>query len=141
MFMPAELAWLEPVLVLAAVVFVVGLIGNLLSFSNRFVNALVTGLLVAVIGGAIFYSLFRDSIPHTIATPQDLAWLEPVLISAAIVFVVDLIGNMLSFNSRLANALVTALIFAAIFGAVSYMAYKDTGVVPTLTKEVAPATK
>ena len=36
--MPAEFAWLQPVLIAAAVVFVLDLIGNMLSFSNRFVK-------------------------------------------------------------------------------------------------------
>ncbi len=43
-------------------------------------------------------------------------WLEPVLIAAAVVFVVDLIGNMLTFSNRIVNALVTAILFAVIFG-------------------------
>lgn len=45
------------------------------------------------------------------------AWLQPVLIASAVVFVLDLIGNMLSFSNRLVNALVTALVFGVLFGA------------------------
>jgi hypothetical protein len=51
--LPANLAWLEPVLWGAIVVFIVDLIGNMLSFSNRFVNALVTAIVFAVIFGAL----------------------------------------------------------------------------------------
>lgn len=51
------------------------------------------------------------------------SFLEPVLIAAAVVFVVDLIGNILSFSNRFLNALVTAILFAAIFGALSYYGY------------------
>lgn len=47
----------------------------------------------------------------------EFAWLQPVLMAAAVVFVLDLIGNMLSFSSRIINALVTALVFAVLFGA------------------------
>lgn len=47
-------------------------------------------------------------------------WLEPVLIAAAVVFVVDLIGNILTFSNRFVNALVTALLFALIFGGLTY---------------------
>lgn len=47
--------------------------------------------------------------------PANLAWLEPVIIGAIVVFVVDLIGNMLSFSNRIVNALVTAIVFAIIF--------------------------
>ena len=111
MFLPNDLSWLEPVLIAAAVVFVVDLIGNMLSFSNRLVNALVTALVFAVIFGTLFGLAFRDGWkPSPIFMPADFAWLEPVLISAGIVFVVGLIGNLLSFENRFVNALVTAIV-------------------------------
>lgn len=47
---------------------------------------------------------------------SEIHWLQPVLIAAAVVFVLDLIGNMLSFSNRVVNALVTALVFAVVFG-------------------------
>lgn len=47
------------------------------------------------------------------------AWLYPVLIAAAIVFVVDLIGNYITFNNRFLNALVQAVLFAIVFGALT----------------------
>ena len=65
--------------------------------------------------------------------PAEFSWLEPVLIAAAVVFVVDLIGNMISFSNRFVNALVTALVFAVIFGTLSYMAAKEGTAVPTIT--------
>lgn len=52
--------------------------------------------------------------------PPEFAKFEPVLIAAAIVFVVDIIGNLLSFSNRILNALVTALVFTAIFGGLVY---------------------
>ena len=58
--MPAEFSWLQPVLLGALVVFFVDLIGNMLSFSNRFLNALVTALVFAVIFGVIFYMGFAQ---------------------------------------------------------------------------------
>jgi hypothetical protein len=143
MFLPADFHWLEPVLFFSAVVFVIGLIGNILAFGNRFVNALVTALLVAIVGGALNYHFFGDSAPKTIALDQALAWLEPVLVAAAVVFVLDLIGNMLTFESRVGNALATAVVFAIIFGTLSYVAYKDGSLpiaVPAApTAEPAPA--
>lgn len=57
--------------------------------------------------------------------PPEYFWLEPVLIAAAVVFVVDLFSNAIAFGNRFVNALVTAIIFAAIFGAVSYAGYAD----------------
>lgn len=140
MFLPTEYAWLEPVLFFAAVVFVIGLIGNILAFGNRFVNALVTALLVAIIGGALNYHFFGDTAPKTVALDQALAWLEPVLIAAGVVFVIDLIGNMLSFESRLVNALVTAVVFTVIFGTLSYVAYRD-GSLPAPTAPAAAPTE
>lgn len=55
MFLPPEYGWLEPVLIAAAVVFFVDLIGNMITFSNRFVNALVTAIVFAAIFGALVY--------------------------------------------------------------------------------------
>jgi hypothetical protein len=46
MFLPAQYFWLEPVIVAALAVFVIDLIGNTISFSNRFLNALVTSVVV-----------------------------------------------------------------------------------------------
>ena len=47
-------------------------------------------------------------------------WLEPVLIGAVIVFILDLIGNMISFSNRFLNALATAILFAIVFGGLLY---------------------
>jgi hypothetical protein len=55
--------------------------------------------------------------------PPQYFWLEPVLIAAAVVFIVDLISNAITFSNRFANALMSAIIFAALFGALSYYGY------------------
>jgi hypothetical protein len=74
--------------------------------------------------------------------PADYLWLEPVLIAAAVVFVIDLIGNALSFGSRVTNALVTAVVFAVVFGALVYFGYgKITMSVSTTPSTTAPAKK
>jgi hypothetical protein len=144
MFMPADYSWLEPVIVMSAIVFIVGLIGNILSFESRFGNAAVTALVFGVLSSILFFFMFRSGSPKTIAAPADLAWLEPVLIAAAIVFVVDLIGNMLSFSNRFTNAIVTAAVFALLFGGLSYVAYRDGTLpqmpVPAAAAPAAPAT-
>lgn len=62
--------------------------------------------------------------------PAEFTWLMPVLIGTAIVFFVDLIGNMLSFSNRFVNALVTALVFAVIFGLVFYLGFATMTVAP-----------
>jgi uncharacterized membrane protein len=134
MFLPTEYNWLEPVLIAAGVVFVIGLIGNILSFSNRFVNALVTAIVFAVVFGVLSY-LVRAEAPTSPAPflPAEYSWLEPVLVAAAVVFVVDLIGNILSFSNRFVNALVTAIVFAIIFGGLTYVAKEQGHEIPTIT--------
>lgn len=134
MFLPTEYAWLEPVLIAAAVVFVIGLIGNILSFSNRFVNALVTAIVyVAVFAGVIFASKIEAPISPVHFLPGEYAWLELVLIGGAVLFVIDLIGNTLSFSNRFVNALVTAIVFAIVFGALTYVAKQEGIEVPAVT--------
>ncbi|MGH7490687.1 MAG: hypothetical protein ACREMY_34495 [bacterium] len=72
--------------------------------------------------------------------PPQYLWLEPVLIAAVVVFVVSLIGNILAFGSRITNALVTAIVFAVIFGAVVYYGYGDIAIrLDTTPSASAPA--
>ncbi|WP_245280024.1 hypothetical protein [Hyphomicrobium sp. 99] len=68
-------------------------------------------------------------------------WIEPVLIGAAIVFVLDLIGNLISFSNRILNALATAIIFAIVFGGLLYTGVLKLDVrTETTTTTSAPAT-
>lgn len=134
MFLPTEYVWLEPVLIAAGVVFVIGLIGNALSFSNRFVNALVTAIVFAVVFGVLYHLSHAEVPPSPVEfLPADYKWLQPVLIAAAVVFVVDLIGNFLSFSNRFGNAIVTALVFLVIFGGLTYLAKEQGQPIPTIT--------
>lgn len=74
--------------------------------------------------------------------PAQYFWLEPVLIAAIVVFVIDLVGNMLTFSSRVVNALVTAIVFAAVFGALVYFGYGNVQVsVRSTPSATAPAAK
>jgi hypothetical protein len=43
--------------------------------------------------------------------------LAPVLIAAAIVFVLNAVGSLVEFNNRFVNALVDTVLFAVVFGA------------------------
>lgn len=72
---------------------------------------------------------------------EQLGWLQPVLIAAAVVFVLDLIGNMLSFSNRFVNALVTALVFAVLFGTLIHLGIVqlDVKAVPMPAATEAPA--
>ena len=46
--------------------------------------------------------------------------LVPVMIAAAIVFVINAVGSFIEFNNRFVNALVDTVLFAAVFGALVY---------------------
>ena len=55
--------------------------------------------------------------------PPEYAWLELVIIGALVVFAADLIGNMITFQSRLMNAFATAIVFAVIFSLTIYLRF------------------
>lgn len=55
--------------------------------------------------------------------PPEYAWVELVIIAAIVVFVSDLIGNMINFNNRFMNALATAIVFAVAFSLSIYLRY------------------
>jgi hypothetical protein len=73
-------------------------------------------------------------------------WLEPVLLGAVIVFILDLIGNLISFSNRVLNALATAIVFAIVFGGLLYTGELTLDVktvtteTPTVTAPAAPTT-
>ena len=72
---------------------------------------------------------------------ENVGWLQPVLIGAVIVFLLDLIGNMISFSNRFLNALTTAIVFAVVFGALiqAGIVKLDVQTISTTTT-TAPAT-
>jgi hypothetical protein len=56
MFLPAQYAWFEPVLVAALLVFIVDFIGSVIVFSRwPALNALASAILFALIFGALVY--------------------------------------------------------------------------------------
>jgi len=118
---------LVKILVGAGILFVIGFIGNMLSFSNRFMNALVTAVVFALIYGALYYAIDQATLAEEMGPISQQQWMQMVAISAGLVFVIDLVANMISFSSRFMNALVTAVLFAILFGAMMYA----TGGLPT----------
>ena len=44
MLLPSQYAWFEPVLIASIVVFIIDLIGNSITFSNRYLSALVSAI-------------------------------------------------------------------------------------------------
>lgn len=121
-----EMAMLTKVLVGAGVLFIVALIGNMLTFSNKFVNALVTAIIFAAIYAGLYFMIDRALLPEDVRNISQEEWLQIVGMSAVLVFVIDLIANMLSFSNRFISALVTAIVFAVVFGGLMYA----TGGVP-----------
>ncbi len=57
------------------------------------------------------------------AFSPEFAWLELVVIAGVVVFISDLIGNLISFQSRAMNALTTAIVFAILFSLTIYLRF------------------
>ena len=72
--------------------------------------------------------------------PVQYAWFEPVLIASVVVFIIDLIGNSFAFGNRYVGALVSAILFALVFGALVYFGYGNVSMsVTTTPSATAPA--
>jgi hypothetical protein len=52
-----------------------------------------------------------------------MSGLQPVLIAAAIVFVLNAAGSFIEFNNRFVNALVDTVLFAVVFGVLVHFGY------------------
>ena len=73
MILPAQYAWFEPVLIASVVVFIIDLIGNSFAFGNRFVGALVSSILFALVFGALVYFGYGNVSMSVTATPSATA--------------------------------------------------------------------
>ena len=73
MFLPAQYAWFEPVLVASIVVFIIDLVGNTITFSSRFVSALVSAIVFAVVFGGLVYFGYGDISMSVRSTPSAAA--------------------------------------------------------------------
>lgn len=60
-------------IIAAVVVFVIDLIGNTLSFSNRFLNALVTAVVFALVFGALVYFGYGNITMSVSSSPSPTA--------------------------------------------------------------------
>jgi len=65
--------------------------------------------------------------------PAQYAWFEPVLIASIVVFVIDLIGASIAFGNRFLSALMSAILFALVFGALVYFGYGNVSMLVTTT--------
>ena len=74
--------------------------------------------------------------------PAQYAWFEPVLIASIVVFVIDLIGNSITFSSRFLSAFVSAIVFGIVFGCLVYFGYGNVSMSATsTTSSTEPAQK
>jgi Mn2+/Fe2+ NRAMP family transporter len=55
--------------------------------------------------------------------PPEYAWIGLVVMGAIFVFIADLIGNSLNFESRFVNAFTTTIVFTAAFAFFVYFRY------------------
>lgn len=68
MLLPAQYAWSEPVLIASIVVLLIGLVGNSITFSNRYISSLASAMVFAVVFGALTYSGL-GSVSMTVKSP------------------------------------------------------------------------
>jgi hypothetical protein len=68
--------------------------------------------------------------------PAQYAWFEPVLIASIVVFIIDLVGNSIGFGNRVFSALMSAIVFALVFGGLVYFGYGNVSMSVTM----APST-
>jgi hypothetical protein len=73
MLLPAQYAWFEPVLIASIVVFVIDLVGNAITFSNRYVSALVSAIVFAIVFGGLVYFGYGNVSMSVKATPSSSA--------------------------------------------------------------------
>ena len=83
-------------------------------------NALVTAVVFAVINGALYFVIDAAVFSAEFGVWSQQQWFKFIGIAAVIVFVSDLVANMLAFNSRFVNALMTAIVFFVLFGGLMY---------------------
>ena len=73
MFLPAQYAWFEPVLVASIVVFIIDLVGNTITFSNRYLSALVSAIVFAIVFGSLVYFGYGNVSMSVKTTPNATA--------------------------------------------------------------------
>jgi hypothetical protein len=72
--------------------------------------------------------------------PAQYAWFEPVLIASIVVFIIDLVGNSIGLGNRFLSALMSAVLFALVFGGLVYFGYGNVSMsVTTTPSATAPA--
>ena len=73
MFLPAQYAWFEPVLIATIVVFIIDLVGNSIGFGNRFLSALMSAIVFALVFGTLVYFGYGSVSMTVTTTPSTTA--------------------------------------------------------------------
>lgn len=125
----------------SGVLFVIAYLGNALTFSNRFLNALATALIFGVFYGVLIYTLDKTVMPPELKEASHQAWLQIVVMASSVVFALDIVANIISFRNRAVSALVTAVLFAVLFGVAAYSTGElSTTTAPPTTQPAIPKT-
>lgn len=105
-----------------ALVFFADLIGNAIAFNNRGLNAMVTAIIAGGLFFAVLYFVNKEQI-FLLDSDAQKATMRAIGLTALgvqSVFVADTIGNSLVFSNRIGNAVVTAILWAAVFVGTMY---------------------
>ena len=108
--MPIDLGIIDEVLlpiflIATLAVFIGDFIANTISFENRVMNAVILAVIVGI--AVLGFGLFING-----STIGQIGM--PAMICAALALVVGYLGNVIAFDNRFVNALVTAIVFAVV---------------------------
>ena len=73
MFLPEQYAWFEPVLIATIVVFIIDLLGNSIGFGNRFLSAIMSSIVFALVFGTLVYFGYGSVTMSVTTTPSTTA--------------------------------------------------------------------
>ena len=73
MLLPAQYAWFEPVLIASIVVFIIDLVGNSIGFGNRFLSAIMSSIVFALVFGTLVYFGYGSVTMSVTTTPNTTA--------------------------------------------------------------------
>jgi len=73
MFLPAQYAWFEPVLIATIVVFIIDLVGSSIGFGNRFLSAIMSSIVFALVFGTLVYFGYGSVTMSLTTTPSTTA--------------------------------------------------------------------
>ena len=73
MFLTAQYAWFEPVLIATIVVFIIDLVGNSIGFGNRFLSAIMSSIVFALVFGTLVYFGYGSVTMSVTTTPNTTA--------------------------------------------------------------------